>query len=173
MLLEAALVRYCSIDRVLPEEMPDFEGLRLNGLLEIEELMQSATLEVSKLVELVQSGEAGDLVGRVSHQLALTIPVGLVEQNVEIEWLSISQIILSLAPLYHLLLPAFGHVLLLLECTFEVLLHVERQLRVDGFLALAKLLFLLLFQLLFGTLRHYLSRGYLLLLIFDTVRYTH
>ena len=43
----------------------------------------------------------------------------------------------------------------------------------DGFLALAKLLFLLLFLLLFGALRHYLSRGYLLLLIFDTVCYTH
>ena len=54
-ILKAALVGHSSIHGVLPEDVLDFEPLRVDWLLEVEELMNRVVLEAADIVKFIKT----------------------------------------------------------------------------------------------------------------------
>ena len=95
--------------------------------------MDGSLLKASIGVELVESSEATNLLGRVGDATGLVCPVDFIEEDTQIEGIVVGKVILSGASL-NLERASFAELGLLIERHFYVLLHVQSQLRIQDFL---------------------------------------
>jgi len=144
----ATLIGYGFIDRVLPEKVLDCEVLRVDGLFEVQKLVDWAFLkranigvdQVNDIIDFVQLREPDDLIFGVRKSFGLVLPVVFVEEHRQIESVRVGQVVLAGASLDDHASAAFADRLELGKRHFDVLFLVKQKLRVD-------LLFLLLLVL--------------------------
>ena len=139
--------------------------------------MHSVTLKRANVVNLVELREPNNLVLSVCQPTRFVLPIGLIQQDVQIEGVIVRQIVLSSTPFYHWSILA--EAILGGECNADVLLLVKGRLWVHCLFLLLLLLKLVL--LLFAQLAHFLNLlfhgqfggSYPLTLILNTMSDTH
>lgn len=127
--------------------MLNFECWGLNGFFEVEEVVDGLVLEGVGNIQLVEGGQAVNLIMLVRQKVGLVGPVVIIEQDIKIEGFRVCQIILARSSLESVDVDiTLCHESLIVKCGLDVLLLVEFNLGVDVILLLLTALRLLLLQ---------------------------
>lgn len=87
-------------------------------------------------MHLVEGGQANDLLVAMRQKALLVFPVGILQEHVQVEWLTVGQIVVPLLSPFDHVVPIFAKHCLLVQSNLHVLLLVQQDLWVDNLLNL-------------------------------------